>query len=83
LRAPALASLHRTGDEICARRFESSGEVRKVVLPHDPFEEMYELRDRIAWLVRVEAHRGRADGLVVLRTAQATDRDSTSICDAK
>ena len=41
------------GPELCARRFLPSGEVIKVVLPREGFPEMYDLRDRIAWL----AHR--------------------------
>lgn len=43
-------ALHRSGDELCARRFLKSGEVRKVVLPREQFPDMYELRDQIAWL---------------------------------
>ena len=47
--------LHTPNDELCARRFLASGEVRKVVLPRDRFPEMYDLRDRIEWLVHRQA----------------------------
>lgn len=47
--------LHTPGNELCARRFLASCEVRKVVLPRDRFPEMYDLRDRIEWLVHRQA----------------------------
>jgi hypothetical protein len=51
------------GDELCARRFLHSGEVTKVTLPRDQFQEMYELRDQIEWLVHREAELAYLDRL--------------------